>query len=91
VDYVLLNFRFFHLRTTWPVGAMVARSPPKAEAVGSSPTSVAYVPLPVCRDHASFCRLLAYVFCMSERTDLSLRPSRAQGPSRVRVTIGSSS
>jgi hypothetical protein len=28
--------------TNWPVGAMVARSPPKAEAVGSSPTSVAF-------------------------------------------------
>lgn len=28
--------------SNWPVGAMVARSPPKAEAVGSSPTSVAF-------------------------------------------------
>jgi hypothetical protein len=50
---ILFNLGTIHIRTTWPVGAMVARSPPKAEAVGSSPTSVACVPLSDGKDHAS--------------------------------------
>jgi hypothetical protein len=41
--YIYLVKLFSSIKSTnWPVGAMVARSPPKAEAVGSSPTSVAF-------------------------------------------------
>jgi hypothetical protein len=36
--------KILHKLMTRPVGAMVARSPPKAEAVGSSPTSVVFLP-----------------------------------------------
>lgn len=41
-QYVYLWSPNFHKSKQRPVGAMVARSPPKAEAVGSSPTSVAF-------------------------------------------------
>jgi hypothetical protein len=43
VVYTTVMFLTLHKLMTRPVGAMVARSPPKAEAVGSSPTSVVFL------------------------------------------------
>ena len=40
--YIITSKKKSFNKSTRPVGAMVARSPPKAEAVGSSPTSVAF-------------------------------------------------